>query len=157
VGIVRGVISGDTVSILEIEDKEGQRQPKEILITLLGLKAPQLGRRAPDGVITKDENFAWQSREYLRKLVIGKPVVYRREHEAGGGRWYGELWDSNETDLRVSIVEAGWADVISRTRKDKNGKDLEPSSSQLHLESLRDKAKSKKKRNMESQCKRCRS
>jgi staphylococcal nuclease domain-containing protein 1 len=144
VGIVRAVNSGDTVTILELNGN--QQEPKEILFTILGLQAPTLGRRDADGKMGKDEPFAWQSREYLRKLVIGQPVVYRKEHSVADDRHYGELWDYNEQDIRLAIVMNGWASVISKPeRKAQDGSVLDPFPSQLRLEKARDEAKSHKR------------
>ncbi|KAL6992286.1 Ribonuclease TUDOR 2 [Sarracenia purpurea var. burkii] len=44
--------------------------PPEQTITLSSLIAPRLARRG--GV---DEPFAWESREYLRKLCIGMVLI----------------------------------------------------------------------------------
>ncbi|XP_044376574.1 ribonuclease TUDOR 2-like [Triticum aestivum] len=49
--------------------------------------APRLARRG--GV---DEPFAWESREYLRKLCVGKEVTFRVDYTAPNiGRVFGEL------------------------------------------------------------------
>lgn len=44
--------------------------PPEMQLSLASLQSPKLGR-AP-GIV--DEPFAWDSREFLRKKCIGKPV-----------------------------------------------------------------------------------
>ena len=42
---------------------------------------------------TKDEPFAWEAREFLRKKLIGKEVVFTVEHKvAASGREYGFLY-----------------------------------------------------------------
>jgi staphylococcal nuclease domain-containing protein 1 len=148
-GIVKAVNSGDSLTILEIDEENPRNNgPKEIFLTILGLKAPIVGRREVlDGKIIPDEPFAWHSREFLRKLVIGKPVVYRIEHtveERERERSYGELWAHDETDIRMEIVSHGWADVITKPRKNSAGFDIEPTLSQMKLEAAKEEAKEKK-------------
>ena len=43
-------------------------------LTLSSLVAPRTGKR--DGSV-KDEPFAWEAREFLRKLLVGKAVVFK--------------------------------------------------------------------------------
>lgn len=110
--IVRAVTSGDSVVLIDVEAKAVNAPPKEINLTLQSLRAPQLGRRMmKNGKVSyeKDEPFAFQSREYLRKRLVGKSVVYTEAHQAGS-RSYGELW-FREENLRYTIVQQGWADV----------------------------------------------
>lgn len=52
--------------------------PPEMQVSLASLQAPKLGR-AP-GI--PDEQFAWDSREFLRKKCIGKQVQFYELHTA---------------------------------------------------------------------------
>ena len=63
-GRVKAVPSGDTLVIMGSSKAE---IPPEKTINLAHLSAPRLARRG--GV---DEPFAWESKEFLRKLCIGK-------------------------------------------------------------------------------------
>ena len=36
--------------------------------------------------------YAWESREFLRKMIIGKEVNFAVENTAPSGREYGQLW-----------------------------------------------------------------
>lgn len=141
-GLVRAVPSGDTLQILELADSRSSATLKEINLTLQGLKAPTFGRKTvKDGKVQveKDQDWAFESREFLRRLVIGKCIVYRVEHEAGD-RAYGEVW-LNDENLRFKIVKEGWADVPPRApRKGKDGNDLEPSEDYLELVELKESA-----------------
>lgn len=110
--IVRAVTSGDSVVLIDVETKVTNAPPKEVNLTLQSLRAPSLGRRVmKNGKASyeKDEPFAFQSREFLRKLLVGKSVVYTEAHSAGS-RSYGEVW-LHEENLRYKIVEEGWADI----------------------------------------------
>lgn len=68
------------------------------------------GRR--DGSV-RDEPFAWQSREFLRKLAAGKPCVFRVDYalEAAGGREFGSVFVNDKENIALASVAAGWARV----------------------------------------------
>lgn len=68
------------------------------------------GRR--DGS-THDEPFAWQSREFLRKLCVGKPCVFRTDYtlEQAAGREFGTVFVNETDNVAVAAVAAGWARV----------------------------------------------
>lgn len=135
--IVRSVTSGDSVVLIDVEAKIVNAPPKEINLTLQSLRAPSLGRRImKDGKATyeKDEPFAFQSREYLRKRLVGKSVVFTVAHTAGN-RSYGEIW-LKEENLRYTIVEQGWTDISYKVKEGR-----EPREEDLHLQALKDAAK----------------
>lgn len=53
-GVVRSVVSGDTLLIMEVSDNKvkANTQPNNFYLTLMGLKAPVLGKRQKkDGVL----------------------------------------------------------------------------------------------------------
>jgi len=158
-GVVRSVVSGDTLLIMEVSDNKAKAntQPNNFYLTLMGLKAPALGKRQKkDGklVPVPDEPFAYQSREFLRQQVIGKLVVYRVEHEletrAGEQykRKFGEVWlTQGETtvNLRQKIVEAGWARATVKEWKPKEGKEPpKPRQSDEELLAAQSNAEAKK-------------
>jgi hypothetical protein len=47
--------------------------------------APKVGRKLPDGQQTNDESFGWDSREFLRKKLVGKEVQFRTEYKISMG------------------------------------------------------------------------
>jgi staphylococcal nuclease domain-containing protein 1 len=106
-GIVKEVLSGDTLVI--VPASKGPAPPPEKRLSLSSLVAPRLGRR--DGS-TVDEPFAWQSREFLRRLAIGKACVFRVDYklEQAGDREFGSVF-FGEQNVSLSIVTAGWAKV----------------------------------------------
>ena len=67
--IVKAVPSGDTVLVMGADSSRGP--PPEKLISLTGITAPRLANRSTD-----DSPWAWASRDFLRRLVIGKPVTF---------------------------------------------------------------------------------
>jgi len=108
-GVVKEVLSGDTLVVMGAV-KGGP--PPEKRITLSSLQAPRMGRR--DGT-TKDEPFAWQAREYLRKKTIGQPCIFRIDYVLENvNREFGSVFVGTTTppeNVAMSVVQAGWAKV----------------------------------------------
>ncbi|GFR42157.1 hypothetical protein Agub_g3009 [Astrephomene gubernaculifera] len=107
-GTVKEVVSGDTLVIAGTTKGPGPAPEKRI--TLSSLMAPKLGKR--DGT-SKDEPFAWDSREFLRKKCIGQPCVFRVDYvvEAIGNREFGSLFLNQQDNVAVDVVAQGWAKV----------------------------------------------
>jgi len=108
--LVKSVPSGDSIVV------QGTVQagviPPEKNITLTGVNAPKFAK----GKAQEDEPFAWESREYLRKLLIGQQVAFSIQHtDEKSGRDYGTItWNGqNVTHL---LLRAGWVSV--KTPKD---------------------------------------
>ncbi|KAJ8752668.1 hypothetical protein K2173_005557 [Erythroxylum novogranatense] len=104
-GRVKAVPSGDCLVIMAMtSNKPGP--PPEKTITLSSLIAPRLARRG--GV---DEAFAWESREYLRKLCIGQEVTFRVDYSVPSiGREFGSVF-LGDKNVSVLVVSEGWAKV----------------------------------------------
>lgn len=112
-GRVKAVPSGDSLVIMGSSKAE---IPPEKSITLGSLMAPRLARRG--GV---DEPFAWQSRDFLRKLCIGKEVTFKVEYTVPSiGREYGTVFIGDK-NVSMLVVAAGWAKVREQgQQKDAN-------------------------------------
>lgn len=128
---VKAVLSGDTV-VLVGQAPNPAVAPPERQLSLAGIIAPKFAR----GKNAVDEPFAWQSREVLRKKLIGKPVsfqvLYKQE---GSGREYGSIVFENQVrgpfffglmgdnflpqDMAQFMVATGWA----RARPKPEGKE----------------------------------
>mmetsp|Transcript_31827 Transcript_31827/g.38496 ORF Transcript_31827/g.38496 Transcript_31827/m.38496 type:complete len:905 (-) Transcript_31827:461-3175(-) len=106
-GVVKAVTSGDCLVIM---GKTAAGPPPEKTLTLSSLIAPRLGRGE-----NRDEAYAWDSREFLRKKVIGREVVFRVEYTVAQiGRDFGAVYLSNgpqKENVAHSVVSAGWARV----------------------------------------------
>lgn len=89
----------------------GDQPPSEIELTLAGIQAPFLSRNN-----TSEQPWAWESREFLRRLCIGKKVQYTVNYRAGN-RCFGEIF-LKDTDVRLKVIQEGWAQV--RTKDDGN-------------------------------------
>ncbi|XVF49480.1 hypothetical protein PTKIN_Ptkin04bG0016200 [Pterospermum kingtungense] len=102
---VKGVPSGDSLVVAGLNtDRPGP--PPEKTITLASIIAPRLARRG--GV---DEPFAWNSREYLRKLCIGKEVTFRIEYAVPSiGREFATVY-LGDKNVAILVVSEGWVKV----------------------------------------------
>lgn len=116
---VKSVLSGDT---LILQNKNRQ----ERTFSLAFINAPRLAN---------DEAFSFQSREYLRKLCVGKlvrfSVFYSIPQKSGGARDYGTVQLQNGTILPDAVVQEGWA----KLRDDSERKAENPQAAEL-LEKL---------------------
>jgi hypothetical protein len=63
------VISGDTLVLVGKPGPAAAGPPKEITVTLASLVAPSISRGPRQA---SEDPFAWESREFLRNLCIGK-------------------------------------------------------------------------------------
>jgi len=111
-GTVKQVLDGGAVVIRGVP-KGGP--PPERTLALTNINAPRLARRPnnqlPEG--GTDEPFAWEAREFLRKLVVGKTVLGNVVHTANN-RDYGVLHlgeDPSGMDVALRMVEEGFATV----------------------------------------------
>jgi len=106
-GIVKGVLSGDSLVIMGTDASKGP--PPEKLITLSGIMAPRLANRNNN---TSDQPFAWGAREFLRRTVIGKTVSFISEASTGSGtgapREFGSVF-LDDTSVAALMVMHGWA------------------------------------------------
>ncbi|KAL2643329.1 hypothetical protein R1flu_010916 [Riccia fluitans] len=103
-GTVKAVPSGDSLLIMG-NTKSGP--PPEKTITLASIIAPKLARR--DG---KDEPWAWESREYLRKKCIGREVTFRVDYVVPSiNREFGTVLLDGQHNVAYDVVGEGWAKV----------------------------------------------
>lgn len=111
-GIVKCVLSGDTIVVFQFIKKKSP--PQERIISLSYISAPKLARKN-----TTEEPWAWASREYLRKKCIGKMVTYFIEFKSPS-KDYGIVFVNTkegepQENLALSIVRAGLARVKKPT------------------------------------------
>ena len=113
--IVKQVLSGDTVLLRNLTSKGGP--PKEKTLALSSVAAPKLARRpnqSGEGG-TKDDPFAWEAREFLRKKLIGQKVFFTVDTTTQNTtREYGTIYigkDSALENVTESLVAEGLVDV----------------------------------------------
>ncbi|EDV26392.1 uncharacterized protein TRIADDRAFT_49990 [Trichoplax adhaerens] len=107
--IVKQVLAGDSIIV---RDQPRGGPPPERQLNLSGITAPRLGRRSGDGKQDqKDQPYAWESREFLRKKLVGRKVSFYVDYKVPStGREYAVvlLGHENIADL---IVAEGLATV----------------------------------------------
>ncbi|CAH1250586.1 staphylococcal nuclease domain-containing protein 1-like [Branchiostoma lanceolatum] len=142
-GIVKSVLSGDAV-IIRGQPKGGP--PPEKQLNLSNIVAPKMARRANPNVEasveTKDEPFAWEAREFLRKMVVGKEICFTVEYKVPGtGREYGCLYVGKDPQTGKNVTEALVNEGLVEVRRG----GIKPSDDQAKLCDLEDTAKSNSK------------
>ncbi|KAG6001932.1 hypothetical protein E4U21_003648 [Claviceps maximensis] len=122
VGNVKSVLSGDTLILTSPNNPTAERS-----LSLAYVTAPHLRREG-------DEPFAFQSREYLRNLVVGKPVQCTIQYTIpNSGREFGTAKLKDGSELPDELVKAGWLKVREDAgRKEENDEILD------RLEKLRE-------------------
>ncbi|KZO98957.1 transcription factor [Calocera viscosa TUFC12733] len=106
--IVKSVASGDTLVLRGPPGPNGQ-SPKERILHLADITAPRIG-----SATREDEPWAYESREFLRALAVGKQIHFNITHALGPSN------DGGQRDIGVAMV--GGADVASEILKNGWGK-----------------------------------
>jgi staphylococcal nuclease domain-containing protein 1 len=107
-GVVKSVLSGDTLILSSPNNPAAERT-----FALAYVTAPHLKREG-------DEPFAFQSREYLRNLLVGKSVQCSVSYTIpNSGREFGTTRLQDGTEFPDDAVKAGWLKV----REDAGRKD----------------------------------
>lgn len=99
--IVKSVISGDS---LVLRGRAVNGPPPEKLVSLHGISCPR-----------KDNSFYFESKDFLRKLVIGKNVEFISHYK--NTREIGDILLDGESISKL-IVRNGWATVKSNDSSD---------------------------------------
>ncbi|KAF9928343.1 hypothetical protein FBU30_002424 [Linnemannia zychae] len=116
--IVKSVLSADMV-VLSGRPRPGG-PPATRTLGLNYIQAPKLGNKD-----RADEPFAFAARNYLRKLLVGKEVMFRVDYTVPNtGREYGALF-LNQENVAHMLVREGWADVREIRSSDAENVDVE--------------------------------
>ncbi|CAG8728623.1 7415_t:CDS:1, partial [Ambispora leptoticha] len=118
--IVKSVLSGDTVALRG--KPKGNQPPPERQLNLAYVEAPRL--RLGQNSKTDDEPFAFESREFLRKLLVGKEVSFCVAYTTPNSREFGSIFINNE-NVTFQALREGWVKVRERKTKD-DGDELAP-------------------------------
>lgn len=111
-GIVKQVLSGDSVIIRGFSGAP----PPEKQLNFSSIVAPKLARRTTDPSDTnKDEPFAWEAREFLRKKLVGEEVQFTSEKPPNAMREYGVVYLGKDAasgeNLTESLINEGLVSV----------------------------------------------
>ncbi|KAI4152844.1 MAG: hypothetical protein LQ341_000625 [Variospora aurantia] len=126
---VKSVLSGDTLILVSVNNPNQER-----LLSLAFVSAPRYQR-------DREEPFAFHSRDFLRKLTVGKVIQFHVLYSipTGTKKDYGTVILQGGEQLPEAAVAEGWAKV----RDDSRRKDLSDESESLlsSLELQENKAK----------------
>ncbi|KAL0072455.1 hypothetical protein AAF712_000218 [Marasmius tenuissimus] len=124
--IVKSVISGDSLVLRGRPGPQGQ-PPKERVLHLADVTAPRMGSSTRE-----DEPWAFESREFMRALAVGKEISFVSSHSLPSNddipRDLGSA-DVGGVDLATELLKNGWAKVKESkreaTEEDNRRRDLE--------------------------------
>ncbi|KAJ7647235.1 hypothetical protein FB45DRAFT_892832 [Roridomyces roridus] len=129
--IVKSVLSGDSLVLRGRAGPQGQ-PPKERILHLADIAAPRLGTASRE-----DEPWAYESREFLRALAVGKEVSFVSTHSLPNSdditRDFGNA-EIAGVSLTTELLRAGWAKLKDVKR--------EPTEEDLRKRELESEAKS---------------
>ncbi|XP_021917779.1 staphylococcal nuclease domain-containing protein 1 isoform X1 [Zootermopsis nevadensis] len=115
-GAIVKVLSGDSV-IIRAQPKGGP--PPEKPLGLSNIIAPKLGRRAVNNVEeTRDEPYAWEAREFLRKKLIGEEVWYTSEKPPNATREYGCIYLGKDMATAENVTESLVSEGLASVRRE---------------------------------------
>ncbi|WEW56008.1 hypothetical protein PRK78_001443 [Emydomyces testavorans] len=120
---VKSVLSGDTLVLTHVSNRNQER-----ILSLAYVSAPRLRREG-------DEPFAFQSREFLRDLLVGKVIQFQILYAipTGAKREYGLVKLPGGRELPELCVSEGWV----KMREDAGRRDETEDTASM-LEKLRD-------------------
>ncbi|GAA5975870.1 hypothetical protein JCM11641_002826 [Rhodosporidiobolus odoratus] len=115
----KSCLSADTL-VLRGKIVQPDALPREKVLHLADLTAPRIGGRD-----RSDEPWAFESRDYLRSLVVGKEVSFSISYTVPSTSpplEFGVVFivnpDGTETDVAAELVRAGWAKVRDSNKRD---------------------------------------
>lgn len=110
---VKSVLSGDTLVLANPQNPAAER-----VLSLAYVSAPRLSK---DG----DEPFAFQSREFLRNLTVGKPIQFTVLYTVPTSqREYGTAKLQDGTEFPDELIKGGWVKVREDAGRKEDNEDL---------------------------------
>ena len=74
--------------------------------------------RQADPHILSTQPYAWEAREFVRKLLIGKPVKFQHEYSVDRlEREFGKVTTQSNQNLAELLIGEGLAEVRSQQQK----------------------------------------
>uniref|UniRef100_A0AC35TVF8 Staphylococcal nuclease domain-containing protein n=1 Tax=Rhabditophanes sp. KR3021 TaxID=114890 RepID=A0AC35TVF8_9BILA len=90
IAYVKQVLSGDSIVLFG--------DNTDIHVCLSYVKAPRLAKPANDkNEALIEEPFAWESREFMRKRIVGSRVFFVRDYTGSNGREFGQIYFGSES------------------------------------------------------------
>ena len=91
-------------------------------------------RPTPTNPGTADEPFAWEAREYLRKLLVGRQVLGCLTYTVNSGREYGQiLFGSNDPEQCENVAVKLAAEGLVKVRETCNDPALKEAQEAINI------------------------
>jgi len=129
---VKAILSGDTVLLMGPQ-KDPNRPPSELKMSLSSTQSPKLAIKSATQN-TDDEPWAWECREALRELVIGKAVEFKVDY-AVGDRQMGTLMFQGK-NVAAHLIGLGYAKVVTGQKQSPALEDLQEAEKEAQAKSL---------------------
>lgn len=104
-GYVKGVLSGDLIVISGKIKKNSDEAPEEKNLFLTFVSAPKINSQTS----YEEEPGAWDSRNFLRKLLIGRVVKYTEDY-ASGDNSFGQVYFEGK-NINIEVIKNGFGRV----------------------------------------------
>jgi staphylococcal nuclease domain-containing protein 1 len=129
---VKQILSGDSV-LLQGAQKDPNKAPPELKLLLSSTKAPTLAMKS--AAMTKtDEPWAWECREALRELTIGKAVEFKVDYTLQD-RQFGTLTIGGK-NVAEHLINIGLAQVQEGASKSPHIEELQQAQSEAQAKKL---------------------
>lgn len=67
---------------------------------------------------SKDEPFAWESREFLRSLLVGEEVYFQAERKPNASRDYGVVYLGKDPNNLSNVTELSVSEGLLQVRRE---------------------------------------
>lgn len=104
-GYVKGVYSGDYIAVSGKLKKGGDEVPEEKNLFLSCVSAPKINSQGS----YEEDLGAWESRNYLKNLILGKVVKYSVDYTSGDNTYCQITFEGR--NLNIEMVKKGLAKV----------------------------------------------
>lgn len=105
-GVVKQVISADTYVLLGAK-KDGIAQERQV--SLACIQCPKLFMKSQN-VEKNEEPYAWEARELIRKLIIGKSVHFNIEYVYNNRTYCSVFYE--DQNLSILLLQKGYANLV---------------------------------------------
>lgn len=103
-GLCKGVQSGDCILISGKIPKNKDEVPEEHILFLTGIQAPKVTNPTK---MQDEEAFAWESRDFVRKMIAGKVVQYTVDF-INNDRMVGQIFIDGK-NVGIELLKTGLA------------------------------------------------
>lgn len=74
--------------------------------------------QSPTDDSSKDEPFAWESREFLRSLLVGEEVYFQAERKPNATRDYGVVYLGKDPNNLTNVTELLVSEGLLQVRRE---------------------------------------